>query len=71
MTTEMNDEELLGYAMIHSRTDLALFHRGHVKRLLELAGRPVPEMIDAREFWSLDWEVVEPLVKEARERRNA
>jgi hypothetical protein len=64
----MTDDELLGYAQLHSRTERALFHKGHVRRLLELAGRKVPDMLDQREFWSIDQYDMDPLVKEARER---
>jgi hypothetical protein len=33
----MNDEDLLDYFEIHSRTERALFHRDMVTRLFELA----------------------------------
>lgn len=40
---EWSDEELIGYAQIHSRSELALFAVAHVNRLLVLAGeRPIP-----------------------------
>ena len=62
----MNDDDLLGYFEIHARTERALFHRGHVVRLLELAGHEVPE--DIPEWISVRIDVAEPLVKEARAR---
>jgi hypothetical protein len=65
----VNDEDLLGYFEIHARTERALFHRDHVARLLELAGREsqpdMPEWITAR------IDAVEPLVKEARKRMKS
>ena len=60
----MNDDDLLGYFEIHSRTELALFHRGHVTRLFELAGRDVPA--DLPKWLSVRYDVADPLVKEAR-----
>jgi len=39
----MNDEEFLRYFELHSRTERALFSRGHVVRLMQLAfGDKVP-----------------------------
>lgn len=38
---EMTDEELIGYAEIHSDTPRALFHRRHIERLAKLAGTEV------------------------------
>lgn len=35
---EWSDEELIGYAELHSRSELALFACAHVNRLLVLAG---------------------------------
>lgn len=35
---EMTDTELLGYAEIHCRTEVAAFHVDHVNRILALAG---------------------------------
>jgi hypothetical protein len=62
----MSDEDLLGYFEIHSRTERALFHRGHVVRLLELAGREVPQ--DLPEWIGVHIDMADPLVKEARAR---
>jgi len=38
----MNDQELVAYARYHSRTERALFHAEHLRRLLTLAGVPIP-----------------------------
>jgi NADPH-dependent ferric siderophore reductase len=42
---DMTDEQLVGYTELHSQTERALFHSGHVNRMLELAGREerIPE----------------------------
>lgn len=61
-----DDESFLGYVETHSRTELALFHRDHVLRLLELAGREPPDHIGA--FVSVQADVADVLVSEARER---
>lgn len=37
---DFSDEELLGYAEIHSKTERALFSQKHANRLLEMAGQP-------------------------------
>jgi hypothetical protein len=60
----MNDEDLLGYFEIHSRTERAMFHRDQIVRLFELAGRDAPA--DLIEWMSARYDVVDPLVKEAR-----
>lgn len=36
---DWDDESFLGYVEIHSRTELALFHRDHAIRLIKLAGQ--------------------------------
>lgn len=63
----MNDNELIGYCNIHCETDLALFHKNHVRRMFELAGEPVPVNIDEQDFWSVGPDLMRPLVKKARE----
>jgi Multiubiquitin len=65
ITPEWTDEELIGYCDLHSRTDRALFHRDHVRRMFELAGEPVPEI---PEWVSVPAWDMEPLVKAARAR---
>lgn len=64
----MTDEELLGYATHHARTDVAEFHKDHVKRLFELAGVAPSQDFDARAFWRIEPEVADELVRRARER---
>jgi hypothetical protein len=57
------DDELLGYASIHCRTERALFHRDHVRRLYKLARQEppaLPEWVTMRE------DVADPLIKRAR-----
>jgi hypothetical protein len=67
----MTDKELLGYTLFHVDTDLALFDKGHVRRLFELAGE-IPQVdLDRRQFWSLDKDLGEALVKKARARMEA
>jgi hypothetical protein len=62
----MTDHELLGYFLIHSETDRALFSRAQYVRLKLLAGEPVenPERLP-RMFpvWSPE---AKPLVEKAR-----
>lgn len=62
--SEWTDEEFLGYFELHSRTERALFHRGHVERLLKMAGRPVPERLG--EWMAVHDEVADPLIAQAR-----
>ena len=64
----MTDKELLGYALFHVDTDLALFDKAHVRRLFELAGETPQVDLDRRQFWSLDKDLGEALVKKARAR---
>lgn len=68
VSLEDNDEDLLGYALIHADTPRALFHRDHVARILKLAGKSVPERLP--EFVAVHSETMEPLVKEARRRMS-
>lgn len=62
------DEDLLGYALIHSQTDRALFHREHVKRIWTLAGRAVPN--DLPDFVSVYYDTMSTVVEEARKRKK-
>jgi len=67
----VTDKELLGYTLFHVDTDLALFDKAHVRRLFELAGE-IPQVdLDRRQFWSLDKDLGESLVKKARARMEA
>jgi hypothetical protein len=61
---QWTDEEFLGYFELHSRTDLALFHRKHVERLLKMAGQKVPESL--KEWTSVHDDVADPLIAQAR-----
>jgi hypothetical protein len=63
----MNDQELIHYCRIHSDTERALFHRDHVKRILELAGITEP-VIDATwpMFISVPSSQMEPICDEAQ-----
>ena len=63
----MNDEDLLGYFEIHSRTERALFHRSMVERLWALAGEPLEGMY-GRQFVEVHSDLADPLVRRARER---
>ena len=63
----MNDEDLLGYFEIHSRTERALFHRDHVARLLKLAGEN-STLGHVAEFIAVGYEMSDPLVARARTR---
>ncbi len=65
----MNDEDLLGYFEIHSRTERALFHRDQVLRLCELAGREVP--VKLPEWITVKFYEADPIVREARERMSS
>jgi hypothetical protein len=60
---EWSDEEFLGYFELHSRTPLALFHRGHVERLLRMAGQAIPGL---GEWTSVHEDVADPLIAQAR-----
>jgi hypothetical protein len=61
-----SDREFLSYVEIHSETELALFHRNHVNRLLRLAGKPeqpgLPALVSIYRY------TAQPLVKQARDR---
>jgi hypothetical protein len=63
---EWDDEFFLGYFSLHAETELALFHRKHVERLLKLAGKDVPPRM--REWLSVHSETADPLIAEARKR---
>lgn len=65
-TDDWDDEFFLGYCSIHAATDLALFHRKHVERLLNLAGRKAPPNMG--EWLSIRSLYADPLIAEARRR---
>lgn len=65
----MTDEEFIDYCDIHSRTERALFSGKQIHRLLTLTGKalgPVESVVDG--WFSMHFDVAEPLIKEARER---
>lgn len=60
---EFSDEELLGYAEIHSRAERALLSPKHANRLLEMSGHP-----GRVQGWvSIDEVSADALIKAARE----
>lgn len=64
---EMSDEELLGYAELHCKTERALFHRDHVVRIYGMAGLEVKSSA-LPEFVAVHEDAMEPLVAAARRR---
>lgn len=46
----MSDEELIAYCRAHARTERALFHAEHVRRLYSLAGVATPASLTQREW---------------------
>lgn len=71
--SDLTDEELPGYALIHCETERALFHKSHVIRLLKMAGRnDEARWVDGhyREFYSLGPGVIKPIVKAIYEQRR-
>lgn len=66
------DEELLGYFLIHSMTDRAMFHWSQVWRLLELAGKNPPEREEGDdEFFPICFSEAESLAADVRARLKA
>jgi hypothetical protein len=61
-----SDDEFLGYFELHARTELALFCRAHVVRLLKMAGHEPSSRLG--EWISVHSEVADPLIAEARAR---
>jgi hypothetical protein len=64
----MTFDDLLGYAEIHCRTELALFSNEHLDQLYLLAGRIPNVDLHERAFWNVGPDVIDPLVKAARKR---
>src|SRR5574342_590215 len=64
----MTDEQLLDYVEAHSKTELALFHRVHAIRVLDLAGVEHSSVEEYCEFieWHY-WNAI-PYIREARAR---
>ena len=65
----MEEDELLSYAEIHSRTPRALFSRDHVVRLFQMAGLDPPTGLPAFVRFSKP-KVAPILAQAARERRK-
>lgn len=62
MAQDLTDAELPGYARIHCRTDRALFHAKHLRRLLELAKLPVPEFLLEDGWYAVFSDTVDPIL---------
>ena len=60
------DEDFLIYVSLHSRTELGLFHRDQVLRLLKLANVDGKYFIPTRAFIGLSNGFAQPLVDRAR-----
>ncbi len=65
----MTDDELIGYADLHCRTERALFHRDHVNRLLTLAGAAFRLGVD--EWIAVHADVMLPILDKIKNRRGA
>jgi hypothetical protein len=39
-TSDMTNEELVGYVEIHCRTERGLLHKNHIRQTMNLAGKP-------------------------------
>lgn len=64
MASSLTDEELPGYARIHCRTECALFHAGHLRRLYGLAGIPIPSvLLGSNGFFSVHEDVMDPILE--------
>ena len=64
----MTDDDLIGYVELHCRTERALFHSKHIKRLFALAGEDVPNI---NGWYEMHADVADPLIAAARERARA
>ncbi len=63
-----DDEDFLEYCETHSRTEQAMFHRNHVRRLYLLADPTSPPFTIPGNWFAVRAGVVDPLVKKARAR---
>ena len=73
MGNELSDKDLPGYAYHHCRTERALFHAAHLRRLLEMAGMPVPaDLKNSNGFFSVHEDQMDPILEAiaAREKRS-
>ena len=68
--SEMTDDELIGYCEIHCETPRALFHFGHINRMIKLAGFPenYPRELDGSIEWYSMHEDMSYLCEQARQR---
>ena len=73
----MTDEELLGYAEIHCRTEVAAFHVDHVNRILALAGANWcrengyhPQLVGHRQWYNIGESHLQKVIDAARANLN-
>lgn len=67
MQKSKNNESFYGYVLLHSQTDRALFHHGHIRDLLLLAGRTLnAAQFTGNGFAALRYPLAKQLVEEAR-----
>jgi hypothetical protein len=64
----MKDEDLPDYAWLHCRTERALFHTSHLRRLFEIAGEPIPGDLRHDGFISAFADVLDPIITKAKAR---
>ena len=69
----MTDEELLGYAEIHCRTEVAAFHVDHLNRILALAGADwceannyTAQLGTHKQWYNIGDDVLQPVIDAAR-----
>lgn len=69
MSTALTDDDLPAYAYHHSRTERALFHAAHVRRLLELAGLPIPPRFKTSNgFHAVHEDEMDPILEAIKKR---
>lgn len=71
--SEMTDKELLGYAEIHCRTEVAAFHVDHLNRILDLAGKKwcdmnnyIPKLDTRKQWYNVGDDLLQPVIDAAR-----
>jgi len=64
MTEEWTNEELIRYCEQHCKTEVAMFHKSHISRMMLLAGYSEPQLLN--DYYSMH-EEMETLCKKARE----
>lgn len=72
-TTGWPDGDFIGYCELHCKTERALFHRDHIKRMAQLAGdAALLDVVDTLAEWITAHEdAMLPLVEKARARLSA